>query len=92
MSLGNLTAPAGSTLRIETQHTAQFGLQQGVWRSTPLQQHATDTAPGGSATQQQVIINTQFEAIGARTVFPCMDEPKYKVGREASACRLQPHT
>eukprot|EP00878_Enallax_costatus_P015911 GHUV01016679.1.p1 GENE.GHUV01016679.1~~GHUV01016679.1.p1 ORF type:complete len:620 (+),score=228.40 GHUV01016679.1:769-2628(+) len=79
MSLGDLTAPAGSSLLIETQHTAYFGDKQGVWRSAPF----TKSVPGAAAgthvdRQQQVLVNTQFEPTGARMVFPCMDEPKHK--------------
>lgn len=75
MSLGSLTAPGGSTLLISTAYTAHFNSSgTGLWRSSTFNTSAAD-----GTVQQQVLVSSQLETKGARRVFPCMDEPKYKV-------------
>lgn len=82
LSLGRLTAPAGSTLQLTTHYTARFHHRQGIWRSAPFE--PSQVAASRNSTQQQqqqqvVLLNNEFETNGARLVMPCMDEPKYKV-------------
>lgn len=74
LSLGPLVAPAGSTLLLQVSYRAAFGTRQGLWRSSP---YPSTAAPG----QQVVTLSTELEMNAARTVLPCLDEPRYKVSK-----------
>lgn len=74
MSLGPLVAPAGSTLLLQVTYRAGFGARQGLWRSSP---YPSAAAPG----QQAVALSTELEMNAARTLLPCLDEPRYKVSK-----------
>jgi hypothetical protein len=81
LSLGALTAPAGSTLLLTTHYTARFHHRQGIWRSAPFApSQATASLDTTQQQQQQVVLlNSAFETNGARLAMPCMDDPKFKV-------------
>lgn len=76
LSLGPLVAPAGSTLLLITLYTALFQPHTGVTRSAPFT--PTHGEASGGEQQPAVLISTALEPVGARRVFPCMDEPQYK--------------
>lgn len=77
MSLGDLVAPAGSTLLLTTRYTAHFHQQTGMTRSAPV-----------AAGSNQLLLTTQFQKTGARQLLPCLDEPRFKVrGSWRLCCR-----
>lgn len=72
VNLGNLKAAAGSTLVIMAAYSSSIRSDgRGMWRSEPF-------TPAGQQ-QPQWLLNTQLEPAGARLLFPCWDEPRYKV-------------
>ena len=57
------------------QYEGTFSPDQGLYRSTPF----ASTDPSG-AQNQSVLLATQLESQGARHLYPCVDDPQYKVG------------
>lgn len=72
LSLGPLVSPAGSTLLLVTQYVATLGpSRSGLWRTT--------FETGGAAQPPAALLSSELEMASARTVLPCVDEPRYKV-------------
>jgi hypothetical protein len=84
LSLGPYLAPAGSNLSLQFNYTASFGGKPPVGL---LRSAAYPSAAGRG--QEVVALATQFETSFARTVLPCLDEPKYKVRRDDTAQNRQ---
>ena len=89
IDLGSIVLTAGSNATLAFQYTGRFNpQQQGIYRSAPYM--FTDPAVGREAS---VLLVTQLESTGARHVFPCYDEPSYKVSllHEHTFYKLSPH-
>lgn len=84
LSLGPYLAPAGSNLSLQFNYTASFGGKPPIGF---LRSAAYPSAAGRG--KEVVALATQFETIFARTVLPCLDEPKYKVRRNDTAQNRQ---
>lgn len=80
ISLGDHVVPANGSAALHLRYTARLGRigeGKGLYRSAPFSL-PPGTVPGDTNASRAVMAVTQFEADGARHVFPCIDLPAAK--------------